>query len=91
MPSARNIVPVMVASGALAGIAGMGEVSAILHRIQPNLSANYGYFGVLVAILGRFSSTGVLAAAIFFAWLRVGGFALQTRGVPASTVGLLLG
>jgi general nucleoside transport system permease protein len=91
IPVARTIVLVMMASGALAGIAGMGEVSAILHRIQPNISWNSGYLGVLVAILGRLSPIGVLVAAIFFGALRVGGFALQTLGVPASKVTLLQG
>jgi general nucleoside transport system permease protein len=91
MPVARNIVLVMLASGALAGIAGMGEVSGIVHRIQPNISANYGYTGIIVATLGRFSPIGVLIAAVLFGGLQVGGFALQTLGVPASIVGVLQG
>ncbi len=91
MPVARNIVLVMLASGALAGVAGMGEVSGIVHRIQPDISANYGYTGIIVATLGRFSPIGVLIAAVLFGALQVGGFSLQTLGVPASIVGVLQG
>lgn len=91
MPVARNIVLVMLAAGALAGVAGMGEVSGIVHRIQPDISANYGYTGIIVATLGRFSSIGVLVAAVLFGALQVGGFSLQTLGVPASIVGVLQG
>jgi ABC-type uncharacterized transport system permease subunit len=90
-PVARNIVLVMTASGGLAGIAGMSEVSGMLHRIQPSISANYGYLGVIVAALGGFSPFGVLVAAILFATLQVGGFALQTLGVPGSTVSIVQG
>jgi general nucleoside transport system permease protein len=91
VPVARNIVLVMLASGALAGIAGMGEVSGIVHRIQPGISASYGYTGIIVATLGRFSPIGVLVAAVLFGALQVGGFSLQALGVPASIVGVLQG
>lgn len=90
-PAAGNIVLVMLASGALAGIAGISEVSGVVHRFHPEISANYGYMGIIVAILGRFSPIGVLIAAVLLGALQVGGFSLQTLGIPASTVGVLQG
>jgi ABC-type uncharacterized transport system permease subunit len=91
MPLRRNIVLVLVVSGALAGIAGMSEVSGIVFRIQPDISAGFGYTGIIVATLGRFSAPGVVVAAILFGALQVGGFALQTTEVPPSIVQVLQG
>ena len=91
MPVARNIVVVMLVSGALAGMAGMAEVSGIVHRIQPDISPGYGYTGIIVATLGRFSPLGVVLAAFLFGALQVGGYSLQTVGAAASSVGVLQG
>ncbi len=91
MPTERNIVLVMLLSGALAGLAGMGEVSGIVHRIQADISVAYGYTGILVAALARFSPPGVVLVGVLFGALQVGGFSLQTAGAPASIVGILMG
>ena len=91
MPLRRNIVLVLLVSGALAGVAGMSEVSGIVFRIQPDISAGFGYTGIIVATLGRFSAPGVVVAAILFGALQVGGFALQTTEVPPSIVQVLQG
>lgn len=91
MPLRRNIVVVMLISGGLAGIAGMSEVSGIVFRIQPDISAGYGYTGIIVATLGRFSAPGVVIAAVLFGALQVGGYALQTTEVPPSIVQVLQG
>jgi simple sugar transport system permease protein len=91
MPVVRNIVVVMLVSGALAGIAGMTEVSGIVHRIQPTISPGYGYTGIIVATLGGFSPFGVVLAAFLFGALQVGGYTLQTVGVTRSVVGVLQG
>jgi simple sugar transport system permease protein len=69
----------------------MSEVSGIVFRIQPDISAGFGYTGIIVATLGRFSAPGVVVAAILFGALQVGGFALQTTEVPPSIVQVLQG
>ncbi len=91
MPTERNIVLVLLVSGGLAGLAGMGEVAGIVHRIQPDISVAYGYTGILVAALARFSPPGVVLVGVLFGALQVGGFSLQTAGAPASIVGILMG
>jgi ABC-type uncharacterized transport system permease subunit len=91
MPLGRNVVVVMLVSGALAGLAGMGEVSGIVHRIQADISSGLGYTGIIVATLGRFSPIGVAVAAVLFGALQVGGFALQTTEVPPAIVQVLQG
>jgi simple sugar transport system permease protein len=40
----RNVFLVFMLSGALAGLAGMSEVSGVVHRLQERISTNYGFF-----------------------------------------------
>ena len=40
-------------SGALAGLAGIIEVSATVNHLQPNISPGYGFTAIIVAFLGR--------------------------------------
>jgi general nucleoside transport system permease protein len=87
----RNLVLTMLASGALAGIAGMGEVSGVTHRLHAGISANYGYVGIVVAILSRFSPLGALVLALPFGALLVGGFALRNLGTSGWVVAILQG
>jgi simple sugar transport system permease protein len=74
-------------SGALAGLAGGIEVSAITFRLYENFSPGYGFTAIAVALLGRLHPLGVVAAALFFAALEVGSNAMQaTAGVSAVLV-----
>ena len=52
----RNIILVMVASGALAGLAGMSEISGVVHRLQGSISPGYGFTGIIVAWLAKLRS-----------------------------------
>lgn len=72
-------------SGALAGMAGYMEVVGVQRRMIENLSPGFGYTGIIVALLGRTNPFGVLAAAILFAGLQVGGSTMQAAsGVPGT-------
>ena len=57
----RRIIAVMLLSGAIAGIAGMFEIAGTVHRLQGGISNNFGYVGIMVAILARGSCLGVIA------------------------------
>ena len=81
----------MLLSGALAGLAGMTEVSGILHRLQRELSPGYGYSAIIVAWLARLNPWGVLATSVFIGALFVGGYSLQTAGLASSSVFMLQG
>jgi ABC-type uncharacterized transport system permease subunit len=89
MPVAANILIVMAASGAIAGLAGMGEVSGVIGRIQQGISPGYGYSAIIIAWLGRLDPWGTVAVALGFAALINGGFALQTSGVPGAISSML--
>ena len=50
---ARNIILVMMFSGALAGLAGMSEISGVVHRLQERISPGYGFTGIIIAWLAK--------------------------------------
>ncbi len=87
----RNIVGVMLLSGALAGIGGMVEVSGTVHRIQADISPGFGYTGIIVATLARFSPPLILPVALLFGALITGGVELQTIGLASDIVLMLQG
>lgn len=86
MPVTRNIVIVMALSGALAGLAGMAEVSGTIFRVQQGISPGYGYSAIIIAWLARLSPWAAVPVAVLFAGLLNGGFALQISKVPAAIV-----
>jgi ABC-type uncharacterized transport system permease subunit len=80
----------LVASGALAGLAGGIEVSGVTYALYENLSPGYGFSAIAVAILARLHPVGVLIAALLFAILETGALGMQRdAGVP-SVVALAL-
>ncbi|MFN2489455.1 MAG: ABC transporter permease [Actinomycetota bacterium] len=87
----RTIVAVMLLSGALAGIGGMVEVSGTVGRIQADISPGFGYTGIIIATLARFSPLVVVVVALLFGALIVGGLELQTVGLPSDIVLMLQG
>lgn len=87
----RNIILVMLVSGGIAGITGMVEVSGITHRLQQGISPGYGYTGIIVAWLARLNPFAILMVAFLFGALLVGGFGVQTYGIPYSIVLMLQG
>ena len=87
----RNIYWVMLLSGAVCGLAGMAEVGGIVGRLQPNLSPGYGYTAIIVAWLSKLNPAAILVVSVLFGALQVGGFFVQTMGVPASVASMLQG
>jgi simple sugar transport system permease protein len=64
---------VFALSGALAGLAGILEVSGTLRQLQPGLSPGYGFTAIIVAFLGRLNPVGCLVAGVFLAVTFIGG------------------
>jgi general nucleoside transport system permease protein len=71
------IVLTFAISGALAGLAGIIEVSATVNHLQPNISPGYGFTAIIVAFLGRLNPVGILVAALFLALTFIGGESAQ--------------
>jgi ABC-type uncharacterized transport system permease subunit len=85
-----GIALAFLCSGALAGLTGIIEVSAIHARLKDGISGDYGFTGILVALLGRLHPAGVLLAASFFALLTIGTQSMHTgRGLPIALAQVL--
>lgn len=92
MATARNIVIVMLVSGALAGLAGMAEIAGIGHSLQRGLSPGYGYTAIIVAWLGRLNPFGIILVSFLLAGLLVGGEHLQlSLGLSSAIAPMLQG
>ena len=90
--AARYIVILMAVGGAIAAIAGLGEVSVIQNRLRPGISPGYGYTGFLVAWLARNNPIVIIPVAFLVGGLYSGADVLQlTAGLPASTVDIFSG
>lgn len=83
LPVARVVIVGFFASGAIAGLAGAIQVMGVTQRLEPGISSNYGYSGILVAFLAGRTITGVVVGAVVFGGLIVGGLALQGSGVSS--------
>ena len=87
----RNIIIAFVLSGALAGLAGMSEVTGVAGRLQQNLSPGYGYTAIIIAWLARLNPWAIIIVAILFGGLVSSGFTMQRVGVSSGLVTLLQG
>lgn len=74
-------------SGALAGLAGLFEVSGPSGQISIDFNVGYGFTAIIVAFLGRLHPLGILLAGLLMALTYIGGEAAQaTLGLPAAAV-----
>ncbi len=80
----RVLISTALLSGALAGLAGVGEVGGVHFQVMSDISPGYGYSGIVVAMLARLNPLGVVPAAIFLAAVMTGAEAMsRATGVPA--------
>jgi simple sugar transport system permease protein len=79
----RIIVTAALISGALAGLAGAGEVGGVRFQVTADLSSGYGYAGIVIATLAELNPIGAIPAALFFAIIFNGaGTMSRSLGVP---------
>lgn len=86
----RNIVLVMALSGAIAGLAGMSEITGVVHRLQGAISPGYGFTGIIVAWLAKLNPFVVLVTSILFGALILAGREIQPSGIPKLIQGIIL-
>ncbi len=77
-------------SGGLAGLAGMIEVSGVVHRLQERFSPGYGFTAIIIAWLAKLNPLAIIPVAYLFGGLLVGGDAIQPAGVAAMLQGVIL-
>jgi general nucleoside transport system permease protein len=90
VPVTRYIVIAMAVGGALAGLAGMIQVSGLQYRLNPGLSSGFGYMGFLVSWLAGHNPRLIIPMAFLLAVLAAGGDVLQiTQGLPYAIVNVM--
>jgi ABC-type uncharacterized transport system permease subunit len=88
----KNVWIAFLASGALAGVAGVGEVAGPLGQLQASVSPGYGFAAIIVAYVGRLHPVGVLLAALLMSLLYIGGETAQVElQLPSAITGLFQG
>lgn len=86
----RNTVLVMMLSGGLAGLAGMSEISGVVHRLQGAISPGYGFTGIIVSWLSKLNPLIVVPVSILFGALLLAGREIQPSGIPKLIQGIIL-
>lgn len=83
---------VLLASGALAGLAGILEVTGPIERLLPSVSPGYGFTAIIVAFLGRLHPVGIVLASVIVALSYLGGELAQVvLKVPNAVTGVFQG
>ena len=90
VPIGRQVVLVLMASGALAGLAGMSEISGVVHRLQGAISPGYGFTGIIVAWLAKLNPFAIILVSILFGALILAGREIQPSGIPKMIQGIVL-
>ena len=91
IPLRKYIVLVMCIAGAVAGLAGMAQVSGFYGVLLANFSRGIGYMGFLISWLAGGSPLGILLISFIVSVIITGGNLLQlTRDLPYSVINILL-
>jgi simple sugar transport system permease protein len=87
----RNIIFSAFISGGLAGVAGVGEIAGLHHRLLEGISPSFGYIAIIVALLGRNHPAGVVVSALGIAALQIGSKSMERTGVPTAIASVIMG
>lgn len=83
----RSVILVMAIAGALAGLAGVAQVSGTEKYISGGVAASIGFDAITVALLGRSTPWGTFFAGLLFGAFRAGGVVMQAQtGTPIDIV-----
>jgi simple sugar transport system permease protein len=87
----KYLVVVLCLGGAIAGLAGMVQVSGFYGMLFPNFSMNMGFLGFMICWLAGADPLGIILMAFVVSVIYSGGNLLQlTRGLPYSVINILL-
>ncbi|MBU2960566.1 ABC transporter permease [Citreicella sp. C3M06] len=91
IPVTRVLLKTALISGGLAALAGFSEVAGLKGNLTTDLSANFGYTGIVVAMLALLHPLGVVISALFVAGIFVGADSMSRAAeVPTYIADLLL-
>ncbi len=91
IPVTATLVKTALLSGGLAALAGFSEVAGLKGNLTTDLSASFGYTGIVVAMLALLHPLGVVVSALFVAGIFVGADSMSRAAqVPTYIADLLL-
>ena len=86
----KMIILSMLISGGMAGLAGAIELMGVHHRLVEEVSPEYGFTAIIIAVLGRGNPIRVLFVSFLFAVLTVGADGMRrSLGIPVSVGSIL--
>ncbi len=89
--SKKQIVMTMVIGAMLGGLGGAIEVTGLKHRLFMEFVTGVGYESVAVALVAGGEPIGVIASALFFSVLKVGGATMSIEtGVSSSMASIII-
>lgn len=92
LPVKRYLITNMCVGGAIAGLAGMVQISGFYGVLFLNFSVGLGFMGFLICWLAGGKPLGILVMSFIVAIILTGGNLLQiTRDLPFAVVNILLG
>jgi len=92
LPVGKLILGFTALGGAVAGLAGFFEVTAVHGAANASLAAGYGYTGILIAFLARQNTLAIIPVAILLAGFEASSGLVQRRmGLPDATMQVLQG
>jgi simple sugar transport system permease protein len=87
----QYLIAALCIGGALAGLAGMSEISGIHGRLRPNFSTGFGFMGFLINWLTGGNPVGITVMSFVVAVILSGGDILQIKqGLPYAVLNILL-
>lgn len=86
----KMIVLSMLISGGMSGLAGAIELMGVHHRLVEEVSPEYGFTAIIIAVLGRGNPIRVLFVSFLFSILTVGADGMRrSLGIPVSVGSIL--
>lgn len=82
----------LLASGGLAGLAGVFEVTGPIGQLIPSITPGYGFTAIIVAFVGRLHPLGIILSGLLMALSYIGGENAQVEvGLPQAVTGVFQG
>ena len=81
-------IKVMLASGAIAGLAGSNFVLGYKHYFEQGFASGAGFLGIAVALVAKNNPIGVIPSALLFAFMSQAGLTLN-RTIPREMFDIL--
>ena len=90
----RTTIFLVLFSAGAAGLAGVGEVAGIHHRLADptSISLGYGYTAIIVALLARRSALAAIVTSVFIGLIFASGDIMKVSlGLPSQITGVING